>query len=219
MSHAADPAHADVADLAYLKQLAVAGRGRPAPAVPLMAVFGGGYGLGELVVWGEQVAFNNGAFFTGPAPGVWNIVNGVLFIGAHLAFLLTLAWTLWRVVRTRGAGMNRGAAAAWTAAFAGLVITLASVWLIGREPYQGRPDNVGHMTPVIVLILWGCAWWVTSVVTGRRWLGLVAVASGVMALLAAALMDTGWLKLISASSLLGLAFLPAVVLLWQARRA
>lgn len=206
------------ADLAYLKSVAAAGRGRPAPAVPLMAVFGGGFGLGELVVWFEQVAFNGGEFFDGPAPGVWDTVNGVLFIGAHLAFLLTLLWTGWRVLQTRGAGMNRGAAAAWTAAFAGLMVTVASVWLIGRAPYQGHPDTVGHLAPTVVLTLWGCAWWVTSIVTGRRWLGLVAVSSGVMALLAAALVDTGWLKLISASSLLGLAFLPAVMLLWQARR-
>lgn len=206
-------------DLAYLKQLAVAGRGEPAPFLLLIAVFGGAYGFALLAILA-------GFMIEGlPRPGspvegpISNFVGRWAIITSHLAFFGTLIWTAWRTLGPNRVRLSRTASATWSASFVALVVTYIVFRLYTRD--EPLTDTV-HTSPImlsVVLILWGAAWWITAMSSDRRWLFLVAIASFAAA---AALAWTGIGSLaglpIICASLIFLAFVPAMVLMREKRR-
>lgn len=198
------------ADLAYLKRLAQSGRGEPAPFLLLMAVFGLGYGLAVLLIW-------RGLMVEPPRPGkplglLVEIGNwGIM--ASHAAFLATVLWTCWRTLGPRRRPLNRAASAVWSAAFIGLIVVLVGIRLFARnEPPSDAVYSVHFVGPVL-LVLWGCAWFVTAMVTERRWLVVVAVGSFVASLAMAWTQNTPAVLPVGAASLLLLAFVPALVLM------
>ncbi|MBJ7486326.1 hypothetical protein [Brevundimonas sp.] len=220
MSDAATPApSSDESDIAYLKRLAVAGRGEPAPFLLLMAVFGGAYGFAMLAVM-IGLAIEG---FPDPAQGRYQagpLVQALNWsiMAAHLVFLLALIWTAWRTIGPKRVRLSRAATATWSAAFVAMVTVVAgfNFFTQGQQP----TDSVyaAYMMPPVLLVLWGSAWWVTAILNDRRWLLLVAVGSFAAAIAMAVVGNSPPILPLATACLLLLAFVPAVVLMRQRAR-
>lgn len=199
-------------DLAYLKRLANAGRGQPAPFLLLMAVFGGAYGLSFLAI-GAAIHWLGPEAFTTTNQTVFVTIMASTPLVAHAIFALALLWTAWRTFGPNRVKLSRAATAIWSAAFIAFVTTVAAFHFYT----QGEPttDQVytTYMMPPVLLVLWGCAWWVTAILNERRWLLIVAVASFVAAVVMAIVGNTPPILLATAACLLGLAFVPALLLM------
>lgn len=208
-------APSDESDLAYLKRLAMAGRGEPAPFLLLMAVFGGVYGFSIMAV---MAAFMIEGW---PRDGVIGPISRFLgawiFVAAHGAFMLALLWTAWRTLGPARVRLNRAASATWTAAFFGLVVVVSAIRMFTRNEPPTDAVYAAHLLGPMLLVLWGCAWWVTSIVSERRWLSAVAVGSFAAALALAWVGNSVIMLPIIGFSLLLLAFAPAVVLMRERR--
>lgn len=206
-------------DLAYLKRLAIAGRGQPAPFLLLIAVFGGAYGfalLAILVVCVIEGVPQPGMPVTGP---ISNLVGMWAIIGSHLAVFAALAWTVWRTIGPNRVRLSRTAFATWSASFIALVMTMIVFPMFTRNELSNESVHTAHIVPSVVLILWGCAWWITAITSDRRWLVLVALGSFAAAAgLAWVGSGTFGALPIMCASLLGLAFIPAFILMREDRR-
>lgn len=206
-------------DLAYLKRLAIAGRGQPAPFLLLIAVFGGAYGfalLAILIAFAIEGLPQPGTPVTGP---ISNFVGAWAIVASHLAFFGALAWTVWRTIGPNRTRLNRTAAATWSAAFVALVMTYVVFQMATRNQPASDAVHTSQIMWSIALILWGGAWLVTAIASDRRW--LLGVAGG--SFLAAAALDwVGAATLVAlpiiCASLICLAFVPAVILMREKRR-
>lgn len=208
-----DAARSDESDLAYLKRLAQAGRGEPAPFLLLMAVFGGVYGFALLAL---IVSFLIEGLPTPGAPPqgpLSNFLGQWAFVIAHLAFLAAVGWTIWRTVGPRRIRLNRAASAIWSAAFIGLVTTWIAISLFTRDEPPSDAVYAAHLTGPILLTLWGCAWWATAVASDRRWLLAVAVGSFAAAIALAWVGNSLMALPVMCASLILLAFAPAMLLM------
>jgi hypothetical protein len=209
----APTAKSDESDLAYLKRLAQAGRGEPAPFLLLMAVFGGGYGFAILAV---MIGLAVDGF---PTPGenyeVSPLVRTLNFgiLAAHLAFLGALLWTVWRTLGPNRIRLSRAATATWSAAFIAMVTTVVSFRVFTQDQLPTDTLYASYMAPPVLLVLWGSAWWVTAILNDRRWLLLVAVSSFAAAVAMAIVGNGPPLLPLSAACLILLAFVPAVILM------
>jgi len=216
MSDAVTPVSpSDESDLAYLKRLASAGRGEPAPFLLLMAVFGGAYGFVLLAIMAAMAIEGwpvQGQRSWTPGP-VGIFLSQWSFITAHLTFLAALIWTGWRTLGPKRVRLNRAASAIWTAAFIGLVTTFVAVRLVARDQLPTDAVYAAQLLAPVLLVLWGCAWWATAIASDRR--GLLAVSAGsFVAAIALAGVGNSMLQLpIFCACLLLLAFVPAVVLI------
>lgn len=203
-------------DLAYLKRMASAGRGAPAPFLVLMAAFGACFGLSFLAI-GLLIQVYGAEAFMREDPGMLFRIAGMTPIVSQGVFLLALLWTAWRTFGPNRVKLSRAAVAVWSAAFIGLVTVVVAFNLYTRgEPATDQVYTAYMMSPVL-LVLWGCAWWVTAILGERRWLLVVAVASFLAAVMMAVIGNTPPFLLASAACLLGLAFLPAVLLMRERR--
>lgn len=211
-----DRENSDSDDLAYLKRLALAGRGAPAPFLLLMAVFGGAYGLwAVLTCLAVLFAFATGD--EGPAFGDRLMaISSWGFVVANLVFIAGVGWTLWRTLGPRREAVSRSAAAIWSSAFFGLLTVLGATFASARTTSHVVFD-AGALS-AILLILWGCAWWATAIASDRRWLLAVAGGSFVAAVVLTALGQSFWGFPILAACLILFAFLPAVLLMREGRR-
>lgn len=208
-----DTTRSDESDLAYLKRLAQAGRGEPAPFLLLMAVFGGVYGfllLALILAFLIEGVPTPGAPPTGPISsflGRWS------FVIAHLVFLAAVGWTIWRTIGPCRVRLNRAASAIWSAAFIGLVTTWLAVSLFTRHEPASDEVYAAHLTGPILLTLWGCAWWATAIANDRRWLLTVAAGSFAAAIGLAWVGNSVMALPVMCASLILLAFAPAMVLM------
>lgn len=209
----------DEADLAYLKRLAIAGSGQPAPFLLLIAVFGGAYGFALLAI---LTAFliegppQSGTPVTGP---ISNLVGSWGIIGSHLVFFGAVAWTIWRTLGPNRVRLSRSATATWSGSFIALVATFVVFHLITRNEAAPDVTKIAQVIWPVVLILWGAAWWTTAIASDRRW--LIAVAIGSFGA-AAALAWVGTASLaalvVMCASLILLAFAPAIILMRETLR-
>jgi hypothetical protein len=207
----------DGGDLAYLKRLAQAGRGEPAPFLLLMAVFGGAYGLFFLMI-GLAIHWLGADNFTSAASGLWPRALGALLLLSHTLFGFTLLWTAWRTFGPHRTRLSRAATAIWSAALIGFVATVAAFHLYtGGEPPTDQVYTA-YMMPPVLLVLWGCAWWATAILGERRWLLIFAVASFVSAILMAVIGNAPPVLIATGACLLGLAFTPAVLLMCERKK-
>lgn len=200
-------------DLAYLKRLAEAGRGEPAPFLLLMAVFGGAYGFAILAIL-IGLAIDGlprpGEGYQ-PSPLVQTLNFGVF--AAHLMFLAALIWTAWRTLGPNRIRLSRAATATWSAAFIAMVTTVVAFNIFTQNQQPTDSVYAIYMMGPVLLTLWGAAWWVTAILNDRRWLLTVAVASFVAAIGMAIIGNTPPILPATCACLLGLAFLPAIILM------
>lgn len=211
-----DHARNDEGDLTYLKRLATAGRGEPAPFLLLMAVFGGVYGFALLSVILAFVVEGPPSHDVEPGP-ISEFLGRWVFVAAHLAFMGALLWTIWRTVGPHRVRLNRAASAIWSAAFIALITLYTSALLFTRNEPPSDAVYAVHFVGPVLLVLWGSAWWATAIASDRRWLLAVAVSSFAAAVALAYVGNTLWSLPIMCGSLLLLAFLPAILLM-RARR-
>jgi len=212
-----DAARSDESDLAYLKRLAVAGRGEPAPFLLLMAVFGGVYGVALLIViltFMIQGMPGQGAQPPGP---VSDFLGRWLFVVAHLVFLAAVGWTIWRTIGPKRIRLNRAASAIWSGAFVGLVTTYAAILLFTRNEPPSDVVYAVHFLGPLLLVLWGCAWWATAIASDRRWLLAVAIGSFAAAVALAGVSNSIAARPVICACLILLAFLPAILLMRERR--
>ncbi len=214
MSDTTTPSTSDESDLAYLKRLASAGRGEPAPFLLLMAVFGGAYGFALLAL---QLGLALEGF---PASRTGDYQAGRLvqalnlsILAAHLLFLATLIWTVWRTFGRNGVRLSRAATATWSAAFVAMVTTVIAFRIFTRGQLPTDAVYASYLLPPVLLVLWGAAWWVTAILNDRRWLLLVAAGSFAAAIGMAVIGNTPAILPMATACLLLLAFLPAVILM------
>lgn len=209
----------DESDIAYLKRLAVAGRGEPAPFLLLMAVFGGGYGFAMLaIIVGLAIEGVPEPVRGEPQAGpIVQALNLGIF-AAHLAFLAALIWTIWRTFGPNRIRLSRASMATWSAAFIGMITTIISFRVFTQDQLPTDAVYASYLMPTVLLTLWGAAWWVTAILNDRRWLMLVAIGSFCAAVGMAIVGNTPPLLPLSAACLLLLAFLPAVILMRQRGR-
>lgn len=200
-------------DVAYLKRLAQAGRGAPAPFLMLMAVFGGAYGLFALVTVGLVLLEMQGDGMLGPESSA-RFVGQWGFVTANAVFLIGVVWTLWQTFGPQRQAVSRAGAAIWSAAFIGLIATLGAMTtsVMGPHPML-RPEGL----PAVLLTLWGCAWWATAIIGDRRWLLAIAFGSFTAAVVLPVSFGSLWALPMLAACLLLLAFLPAVLLMRERR--
>lgn len=202
-----DTARSDESDVAYLKRLALAGRGEPAPFLLLMAVFGGVYGVALLIVM-------SGLLVDGGLGGPFSrFLGGWIFVAAHLAFVLTAVWTAWRTLGPNRIRLSRAGAATWTAAFIGLAVIFCTIRIFTRNEPPTDAVYAAYLLGPMLLVLWGCAWWVTAIVSERRWLLSISVGSFGAAIALGWVGNSFALLPIAGVSLLLLAFVPAVILM------
>ncbi|QTC90166.1 hypothetical protein [Brevundimonas goettingensis] len=206
----------DESDLAYLRRLAGAGRGEPAPFLLLMAVFGGAYGFAIVAIL-LGIAIEG---FPGPGTQAGPLVQtlNLSIFAAHLLFLGALIWTVWRTFGPRRVRLSRAATATWSAAFIAMVTTVVGFRIFTQDQLPTDAVYASYMLPPVLLTLWGAAWWVTAILNDRRWLLLVAVGSFGAAIAMAIIGNSPPLLPLSAACLLLLAFLPAVILMRQRAR-
>ncbi|CAN5342643.1 hypothetical protein BH09PSE1_BH09PSE1_27690 [soil metagenome] len=220
MSDAAtDPTASDESDIAYLKRLATAGRGEPAPFLLLMAVFGGAYGFSMLaVLLGILVEELPGPAAGRPSAGPLVQILDLSIFAAHFAFLGALIWTVWRTLGPNRVRLSRASTATWSAAFIAMVTTVVSFRVFTQDQLPTDAVYASYLMPTVLLVLWGAAWWVTAVLNDRRWLLLVAIGSFAAAVAMAVVGNSPPLLPLSIACLLLLAFLPAVILMRQRAR-
>jgi hypothetical protein len=209
----------DESDLAYLKRLASAGRGEPAPFLLLMAVFGGAYGFSMLAIaLGlaiEGIADPaNGPYQAGPVVQVLNLS----ILAAHIAFLGALIWTIWRTAGPNRIPLSRAATATWSAAFIAMITTVIGFRTFTQGQLPTDAVYASYMMPPMLLVLWGSAWWVTAILNDRRWLLLVAIGIFGAAIAMAIVGNSPPFLPLATACLLLLAFLPAVILMRQRAR-
>lgn len=209
------PTASDESDLAYLKRLASAGRGEPAPFLLLMAVFGGAYGFAMLAILvGIAIEGRPGPGKAGPIVQALNLS----ILAAHILFLGALIWTVWRTFGPNRVRLSRAATATWSAAFIAMVTTVVGFRIFIQDQLPTDAVYASYMLPPVLLTLWGAAWWVTAILNDRRWLLLVAVGSFGAAISMAIIGNTPPILPMATACLLLLAFLPAVVLMRQRAR-
>lgn len=153
-------------DIAFMTALA-----REGSSAPLL--FGG-------------IMVSAGVIFGAGAVGHWAIVSGLVdvppvyimgnWVAAGLVFALTLAVLLGRARGRPGAsaGVNKATGAAWS----GVGFAIFTCWLgmtvIGMVTGDWAVMNV---FPVLILALYGAAWFIAGALTGKGWIKLTALVS------------------------------------------
>ncbi len=153
-------------DIAFMKALA-----REGSSTPLL--FGG-------------VMVSAGVIFGAGAVGHWAIVSGLLdlspgyimanWVGAAVVFGLALAVLLGRARGQPGAsaGVNKATGAAWSAVGFAIFACWLGMTVIGLSTGDWAVMNV---FPVLILALYGAAWFIAGALTGKGWIKLTALAS------------------------------------------
>lgn len=127
---------------------------------------------------------------------------------------LGAAVALWRLRRSAAAASpaNRSALGTWLGLAVGMNVTVAVVVIVGA-----RTGNWSGMSflPCLFWILWGAGWAASSAATGSRWMLAVAAGAWALALVSAAYFNVFFTSI---AGFVGLAILPGVQLMREARR-
>jgi len=192
-------------DLDYLRRLAEAGRHAPLSAGPYLVAGGGWFGFSSLVMGLLELAGN-------PAPG--NFV-GAVFLAAAVGFGLTLFFLIRRDRGTAETNSNAAINAAWTAAGYGIFAFWAAATIVAIRHHIGFFLNA---MPLVVLVVYGIAWWVAAVVSRQAWMKGVVAATYAGLLVVALAIGTRYVWLAYALALLGTALVPGLKLVRTAAR-
>lgn len=191
-------------DIAFLRDLAEAGRAGSTSGGSILVVAGVIYAACSVASWaGLAYQLNWSGFF----PLVW-------FGGTGL-FLVVLTLMKRRLPRTSGGA--RDAAVTWWASGWAIFSIVVSLMVIGART---NAWVVMAAVPSMILAMYGACWFVAAVLSRTRWLHGVAVGAFVMAVVNAWFVtQPATLYLIYAASLLALLSLPGLILMRQAKPA
>lgn len=192
-------------DLDYLRRLAEAGRHAPLSAGPYLVAGGGWFGFSSLVMGLLELAGN---------PTSVNFV-GAVFLAAALGFGLHLFFLIRRDRATAETNSNAAINAAWTAAGCGIFAFWVAATIVAIRHQSGLFFSA---IPLVVLVVYGIAWWVAAVVSRQPWMKGVVAATYAGLLGVALAIGTRYVWLAYAVALLGTALVPGLKLVRTAAR-
>lgn len=193
-------------DVAFMRDMAEQGGAAPLLGGSILAAAGALFAPASLVHW----AVASGRLDLG-APAV-----NLIWLGAAAAFFLAL-FTL--KSRMRGApGAARGPNRAMGAALKGVGLSSFALWgaFILASVRTGE-WVIMDMFSVVILALYGGAWFMAAAVSGRGWLNAVASAAFIIAVATAWLVGRPEFYLAYAVALVLTALIPGLLLTRQAR--
>lgn len=191
-------------DIAFVRQMADAGRSRPMLGGQILVACGAIFGVASLAVW------YMGAILGMPA--------------SKAALAWAVAFVVWLVVfipmvrRTRSGApsSHETAGAAWSGVGFAIFTIAISFFVIG---YKLDLPNLMMAFPSVLMALYGAAWSVAATAFRQRWMHIVAIASFVMAPVNGWFADGPTIYLVYAVSLFALLVAPGAYLARQASRA
>ena len=192
-------------DLDYLRRLTEAGRHAPLSAGPYLIAGGGWFGFASLIM---------GLLELGGNPARGNL-PGAVFLAAALGFGLHLAYLIRRDRGQTETHSNAAINAAWTAACFGIFAFWIAATIVAVRHQSGFFMN---SIPLLVLAVYGIAWWVAAVVSQQAWMKSVVAATYLGLLVVALAIGSRYVWLAYALALLGTALLPGLRLVRTAAR-
>lgn len=191
-------------DIAFMKALAQEGSAVPLLFGGVMVAAGVIFGLGSVGHW----LLDSGVLQLSP----WFFMVNWLGAGAVFGIVANL---ILRRARTRpgySAGVNKATGAAWSGVGFAIFACWAGLTAFGVTTGQWGVMNV---FPILILALYGAAWFVAASLSGKGWLMLIAIGSFAGAVVMGALSGTDYLMLGYAACLVLLAVLPGWLLMRQ----
>ena len=199
----------DTADIAWMRNLAAEGASTPMGGGDILMSAGLIYGMTSLAHWGVVsglVDLDAQAF-------------SVIWLGATVVFLATLAFLIYRKGREGGVttATDRASRAAWAAVGWGIFALFASIAVVSLKV---GPSSVIllSLSPSIIMVFYGLGWAVSAAMTRSRMLAGLAAGSFVAAPLLALLTDEPVLYLAYAAALFLLMAMPGYLLMRAAKR-
>jgi hypothetical protein len=192
-------------DLEYLRRLTEAGRHAPLSAGPYLIAGGGWFGFASLIMGLLELAGN-------PARGN---LPGAVFLAAALGFGLHLAYLIRRDRGQTETHSNAAINAAWTAAGFGIFAFWIAATIVA---VRHQSEFFMNSIPLLVLAVYGIAWWVAAVVSQQAWMKSVVAATYLGLLVVAVAIGSRYVWLAYALALLGTALLPGLRLVRTAAR-
>lgn len=166
-----------------------------------------------------------GAIFGLASIGHWLMTTGILkvsspwflmanWVVAGIVFGVVCRMLLLRAKSRPGytASVNKATGAAWSGVGFAIFACWAGMTAIGLTTGEWQVMN---MFPVLILALYGAAWFVAAAMSGKSWINLVALGSFAGAVAMGALSASPYLMLGYAACLVLLALVPGFVLMRQ----
>lgn len=189
--------HTPEENLAFLRQLATAGKDAPLMAGPYLIAGGGWFGAASLIQW----------------PPLRELL-GLDFGQAMLAWLLAaagFALHLTLLIRRDRNKVENSANRTVNAAWSGVGFGIFAFWLgVAAMAYQRGDGFVMNTIPLQVLSVYGIAWTIAAAVTGHGWMKANAVFALLTVPVLGLFVGTGHEYLIYAIALALTAVVPGV---------
>ena len=185
-------------DIAYLKDLADAGRNGSTTGGFIMAAAGTTFGIASLFQW----AGLSGAF------GVTQGIANWAWLASMLVFFAVLFLAGRR--KTASGERRRATALAWSGIGWAIFVVFAAISL---ATWKTQSPVLITFAPSIIFALYGAAWMVPATITGKGWLWATALGSFAMALVNAWFIGQPVAYLIYALGLFLFAALPGLMLM------
>lgn len=191
-------------DIAFVRELAEAGRDRPMLGGQILVVCGLIYGVASFAVWVMIAVMNR------PAGESW--IPWAISSALWLMVLIPMV----RRTRRRSAGPQEIAGQAWASVGYAIFAIAVSLVVVGERLHI---PLIMAMFPSVLMALYGAAWSVAATAFRKRWMHAVAIASFVMAPVNGWFATSPAIYLVYAVSLIGLLTLPGLYVVRQARQA
>jgi hypothetical protein len=192
-------------DIAFMKALAQEGSVAPLLFGGVMVAAGLIFGVASVLQW----AITSGVLVV---PSPWFLLANWVVAGGVFAVAMNL---LLKRAKTRpgyNGSVNKATGAAWSGVGFAIFSCWAGMTAIGLTTGDWKVMN---MFPVLILALYGAAWFVAAVMSGKGWIHLIAIGSFVGAVAMGMLSASPYLMLGYAGCLLLLAVLPGLILIRQ----
>jgi hypothetical protein len=191
-------------DIAFVRQLAEAGRDRPMLGGQILVAAGLIFGIASFAVWIMMAVLEMSA----------SSVNAPWAV-SFVVWMITL-FVMLRGLRAQGTGAQETSGAAW--AGVGYAIFAIAV-SFGVVAYRLNLPHIMWAFPSVLMALYGAAWAVAAAAFRKGWMNGMAIASFVMAPVNGWFAGDPTIYLVYAFSLFALLIAPGLYLIQQARRA
>lgn len=192
-------------DIAFMRALAQEGSTTPLLFGGVMVAAGLIFGLASVLHWLM-------ASGTLAVPSEWFLMAN--WVGSGIAFGVAMNFLLKRAKSRPGynGSVNKATGAAWSGVGFAIFASWAGMVALGLTTGDWAVMN---LFPVLILALYGAAWFVAAVMSGKGWIRMIALGSFAGAVLMGALAASPYLMLGYAACLVVLAVVPGLVLIRQ----